>query len=220
MIWKIFGSKRNVVNMKKNKRLYDIQHKLIAITGGIATGKSTVGKIIREMGYPVVSADQMIKEIYQQDETYQIINDDYPEIIKNNQIHFSSLRKIYFQDNDFKERLNKHIYPELSKKIKEFASFYPIDRTLFYEVPLLFEKKLEDQVDAVILVYASEEIQRERIKKRDKSDKETIDAVLSHQLPIEEKRAMSAYIIENNDEVLDLDHLKTQIKAILGQLLD
>ena len=204
----------------KSNRLYNLKHKVIAVTGGIATGKSTVCKIIQEMGFPVISADQVIKDIYQTKEVQSLISESYPELINDNQVDFKELRKVYFQDSELKERLNQYIYPELANRVRQFASQLSLDQTLFYEVPLLFEKKLDQQVDGIILVYSSEKTQKARIAKRDHSDSKTIAAILSNQLPIEEKRHLSQYIIENDTPEIDLDSLKAQVRTVLAHFTD
>lgn len=202
-----------------SKRLYDINHKLIAITGGIATGKSTVGALIKDKGLAFISADEQIKLIYKQGSILEIIRSDYPEVIEQDQVNFKKLRSLYFEHPEFANKLNSIIYPALAKRVLDFANTHSPDTVIFYEVPLLFEKKLENQVDEIILVYASEATQRKRIHNRDQSDKATIDAVLKKQISIEDKKAQCRYIIMNDQLDLDKDSLEDQLNSILKQLL-
>ena len=203
-----------------SKRLYDIQHKIIAITGGIATGKSTIGQLIKDQGYAFISADEQIKEIYKQKSILELIKEESPEIIEANNIDFKKLRRLYFDNPEFAKKLNSIIYPTLEKRVFDFANTHSKDTPIFYEIPLLFEKKLQDQVDDIILVYASEDIQRQRIQSRDQSSKETIDAVLNRQISIDKKKAFCRHIIMNDQLELDMSSLKEQLDSVLKQLLD
>ena len=92
-----------------SKRLYDIQHKTIAITGGIATGKSTIGQLIKDQGYAFISADEQIKEIYKQKSILELIKEESPEIIEANNIDFKKLRRLYFDNPEFAKKLNSII---------------------------------------------------------------------------------------------------------------
>lgn len=203
--------------IQNHQRLYGIKNPIIAITGGIATGKSTVCDILREKELPVISADEQIKIIYQEEKTIRLIQNIAPKTIKNGKIDFKSLRKTFFENEDIKKQIEDYLYPVLAIRISEFAQSQPSHQEIYYEIPLLFEKELQDNVDIAIVVYAPEHIQLQRLLKRDASSPEVAKMIIKSQINIEEKKRSATFIIENLDSHSRED-LKIQIETILNTI--
>ncbi len=208
--------KQKFIKLEASNRLYGLSKPIVAITGGIATGKSTATQILRSKGYAVIDADQLVKKIYSEANTLSFINDLCPEVIESQSINFQKLRKLFFSNPKIKEKLEAFIYqkiPELflleSKKFQDMSF-------IFYDVPLLFEKKLENFFDLVILIYAPESTQLERLVLRDKCSSKDAKNILSNQISIEDKKRMSDLIISNTEDLKNLEH---KINLILEQIL-
>lgn len=201
--------------LKPESRLYHCPVPLIGLTGGIATGKSEVGRILRELNKPVIEADQLIKLVYQQNETIQLTQSLFPSAVIKDQINFSILRELFFKFEQPAQQLQSHLYKNLPaaferERLKQVSAKY-----IIYDVPLLFEKNLSSLFDTVVLVYAPRQIQQARVKKRDGSSNEVINAILSVQMDIEEKKRLSPWVIDNTQGLMEL---KVQVDQWLGEL--
>ncbi|MFT6630489.1 MAG: dephospho-CoA kinase [Bacteriovoracaceae bacterium] len=193
--------KSNYIKLFTKNRLYNTSLPIIALTGGIATGKSTVAKILHELGVPVIDADCLIKLIYRDHKTIKFINKVCPKaIVENDIIDFKILREEFFKTEDLKVRIENFLYErlplEFEKELKklDFNEY----EFLVYDIPLLFEKKLQSKFDLNILVYCSPEIQIQRLMKRDHIKKVLAQNILSQQIDIETKKSLSDLIILNN----------------------
>ena len=196
-------------------RLYDCPIPMIAITGGIACGKSTVSDLLRQYGEVVVCADSLVKEIYQQEETVDFVQRLAFGAIKNGQIDFAFLRQLFFSDREIQLQLENYIYSKLPATFNQHLLANPGISYLFYDVPLLFEKNLDQRVDISVCVYCPREIQRMRLLKRDGNSESLVETILNSQMDIEEKRRKATLVI-NND--LDIQNLKDQIPHLISTI--
>lgn len=196
----------------KTPRIYGIRQPVVAITGGIATGKSFVGKLIEKKKLPFISADREIKKIYREEKVLDIIRKLTPECLQESRILFPLLRKKYFENPRLKKELNEYLYPKLEENIRNFTYEIPQSQEIYYEVPLLFENKLEDLVDIILLVYTDEKTQIERIKKRDGSSAETIKQILNNQIPLSVKKEKAHFLMNSNA------HIEKSLDAILKKI--
>lgn len=188
-------------------RLYKIQNKIIGITGGIATGKSSFSKLLQAEGLNVICADQLVKKIYLQPETLRFIKSISKQLVSDNKIDFKSLRELFFKDRVIKEKVEGHLYPRLkSEFLNQIKSTTSV---IIYDIPLLFEKNLQSKFDSVVLVYASREQQILRLCKRDQISHSLAENILKHQLPIEKKLDLSDLVIDNSK---DKHHLEGEVK--------
>lgn len=184
------------------------QAKIIAITGSIGSGKSTVSHYIESQGYPVISADQLAHALYEPGQpAYDAIVDhfgvqvlEHPQEI-NSLIDRKKLRAILFE-NEFEKKWMEHLIHPLvrSESQRRFQVFIQNGaRVLFYEVPLLFEAKQEKTVDGILLITCERSQQIDRLLKRDLSLTPTqAESILAQQWPDERKRAMATWEITNN----------------------
>ncbi len=189
--------------LSSSQRLGKHTSLLIGLTGGIATGKSAVTKILREQGQIVFCADELVKEIYQAPETYEFIFQHFPQAVADKKILFPVLRKLFFNDIHIQSTIEAYIYPKLDSlftaKIAQTHS-----ACVFFDVPLLFEKKMNRGCDYTVLVYAHREIQKSRLMQRDHIEEALAEEILKKQMPIDEKKNLADWIIENEKSMEDL----------------
>lgn len=195
--------------------MYGLDIPVIGLTGGIATGKSTAASILKEKNLPVIDADALVKDVYALEQTKRLVEKLAPSVIKDEKIDFKLLREIFFTNPEVKTRLEQHIYAllpqEFAKRLAEFGK----PRFIIYDVPLLFEKGLHHKVDQSVLIYTPKDTQLERLVKRDKIDPELAYKILGNQMPINEKRELSDFVIENTS---DINNLKVKIEELLESL--
>ena len=180
----------------------------IGLTGGIASGKTTITNYIRKhKNIPILDADNLSRELIKPN-TYgykKILNYFGNQIIDNRnnteqEINRKLLRKIIFKHSESKEWIEKLLHPLIKEKMIEECSQYKNTQTLILVIPLLFEAKFEDICTEIWLVKSPEEIQKKRLISRDKiSEKEALDSI-NLQLSFEEKRKLSDIILDNSDD--------------------
>ena len=189
---------------------------IIGLTGGIGTGKSTVSRKLRERGYPVIDLDVISREVIEYPEVIdELVRNFGNEILENQNntsgkksISRNKLRQTVFKEEKKVSVLNSIMHPpivkEMRRQIEELRKSY---KTVFVEVQLLFEAKLEKEFDIIVLVYADKKTQLERVLKRDGRSKGEVRQIINAQMDMTEKRRLSNYIIENNgnSEMLDLE---------------
>ena len=189
---------------------------IIGLTGGIGTGKSTVSRKLRERGYPVIDLDVISREVIEYPEVInELIRNFGIEILESQNnisgkksISRNKLRQTVFKEEKKVSVLNSIMHPpiveEMKRQVENFKKNY---KTVFVEVQLLFEAKLEKEFDLTVLVYADKKTQLERVLKRDGRKEEEVQQIINAQMDMTEKRRLSNYIIENNgdSEMLDLE---------------
>ena len=189
---------------------------IVGLTGGIGTGKSTVSRKLRERGYPVIDLDVISREVIEYPEVIdELVRNFGNEILENQDntsrkksISRNKLRQTVFKEEKKVSVLNSIMHPpiveEMRRQIEELKKSY---KTVFVEVQLLFEAKLEKEFDIIVLVYADKKTQLERVIKRDGRSEGEVQQIINAQMDMTEKRRLSNYIIENNgnSEMLDLE---------------
>lgn len=204
------------ITKNQNTRLYQIPLPIIGLTGGIATGKSTVAEFLRTNNVPVIDADKLVKNIYQKKDTVEFIKNNFPEAVENNSIIFTRLRKLAFTNPSIKKQLEDYIYALLPGEFATAFKALPPSPYIVYDVPLLFEKGLDQFLDTTICVYAPREIQIERLMKRDGVDQSLAEKILDQQMNIEDKKNKANLIINNTQ---NKDQLEAECKKVLAQLV-
>lgn len=191
---------------------------ILGLTGGIGTGKSTVVNMLKEKGIPVVDTDLISREVI-----------EYPEIIEkikleisnevfdfNNKLDRKKMSEIVFENQEKLKKLNEIMHPEILKKMwDEVEELKKNHKIIVVDVPLLFEINMEKEVDKILLIYASKEIQLKRIMERDGRTREEAVKIISSQMPLYKKREKSDYTIQNNDS---LENLEKKLEKILEKL--
>ena len=190
--------------LSKNQRLYQLDVPVIGLTGGIATGKTTVSQKLQEKGFAVINADHLVKDIYALPETFEFIRSEFPDVIINEQIQFPLLRQFVFANSENKVKIENFIYARLAQAFNAAFNKFDQPQMIIYDVPLLFEKSLQPLFDMTVLVYAPREIQRTRLMKRDNVLEEMAETMLNSQMDIEEKKAKADFIIDNSKSESEL----------------
>lgn len=207
--------KPHLIKLDSSNRLHGLPVPIIGLTGGIATGKSTVAQMIRARGLPIIDADQLVKNIYALPETLEHIKKSYPEVVHQGAIQFAKLREKFFQEEKVRQDVEHFIYQRLPQAFQKQYSSLGKPEAIIYDVPLLFEKNLADQVDVKLVVYAPAKVQLARLMKRDGQLEPMASKILYHQMDIEEKKLLADFLIDNSQTEAELklavDHFIQQI---------
>ncbi len=198
------------------ERLYHLDRPILALTGGIATGKSSVTRLLEARGLVVIDADKLVKKIYASDEAKEFIRTTFPTTWEKG-IDFRKLRSLVFSDTTAKNLIEGFIYQRLPAVFIEAASFVTGQDFYFYDVPLLFERKLESLVDVTAVVYTPRELQRSRLMQRDALHAVAAERILMQQLDIEDKRRRADIVIDNSGSEADLAF---NVDTCLSRLLE
>jgi dephospho-CoA kinase len=196
--------------------------KLIGLTGGIASGKSTVSAILRRLGAQVIDADALARDIVKphQPAWNEIVTTFGNEVLQADQtLDRKKLRKLVFDEPNARKKLEAITHPKIRRlaqeKIAECAATgAPL---VVYEAPLLFESEIHLWLRPVILVACDAAVQKRRLRQRDKLNEAEIEQHLEAQMSLEEKRKLADYVIENDSTIGELESaVKTAVQAILA----
>ena len=209
--------KAPLIKLTPEERLYNYDKPIIGLTGGIATGKSSVTQILREQGLKVIDADQLVRSIYQTDECRKFIKNNFPEAWENETINFPKLREIFFQDLKSKAIIEAFIYERLPEAFKKASEELQDQNFCIYDVPLLFEKKLDKKTDISLVIYSPQDIQLVRLMNRDNIKRDSAKRILDAQIDIEEKKEMADFVIENDGTI---EELAADVGQFLLQVLE
>ena len=158
----------------------------IAITGKIATGKSTISKIIKDMHYKVFEADLIVKELIKENEIKKrVINVFSKEvsclILPNGEINLDLLGKHVFSNAKSLVNLENILHPRIKRKERSFIEKYKNEKFLFFDIPLLFEKGIYTDYKYIIYTKVDFKIQKERALKRKNMNEEKFLNILDKQ---------------------------------------
>jgi len=176
--------------------------KLIGLTGGAGSGKSTVAEMFRERGATVLDADQATHALYEPGSLgFDLIEREFgPDYVRNERIDRARLGELVFNDADARQRLNAIMHP----LVREWMAARTAEALMrgapvvVQDVPLLFENGLEDLYSAVVLVYVPESIQMQRLVEGRGLGEDRARAIIASQMPIDEKRGRAQHVIDNS----------------------
>ncbi|MBW4696910.1 MAG: dephospho-CoA kinase [Aphanocapsa lilacina HA4352-LM1] len=189
--------------------------RVIGLTGGIATGKSTVGRLLAGRGIPVIDADLLAREAVAPGGTaLAAIVHRYGSAMLTDAgaLNRSALARIVFSDPDERRWLESRIHPFVRAAMQ--AAIERTAGTICLMIPLLFEAGMTDLVTEIWVVSCEPEQQHARLKKRDGPSDEAIAARIASQWPLAEKVRLADVVIDNNGEPA---HLERQVACALAQ---
>ena len=193
----------------------------IGLTGGIATGKSTVSALLRQAGFPIVDADIVAREVVEPGTpTLEKIKLAFgPGIIDNGVLNRRKLGQIVFEDGAQLKKLNDIMQPAISSAMADKINFWRLQNVPIFvlDVPLLFERDYDKNksVDKIIVVAASEEMQLSRLENRDQLSNMEARNRVKAQLPMSQKIARADYVIDNNGRI---EELQEQVAVLIKKI--
>lgn len=172
--------------------------KIIGLTGGIGSGKSTIANYLFSLGYPVYIADNAGRKVMQEQEVLDAIKEKFGlEIFENNQLNRAKLAQIVFNDPDQLKALNAIVHPAVRKDFKNWLTQHQESNLVFYESAILFESGSYTDFDNIITVTAPIETRISRVLERDDTDRTQILNRMKAQWTDDERISKSDFVIEN-----------------------
>lgn len=190
---------------------------IVGLTGGIASGKSTVSNYFREFGAEVLDADVVAKELSEKEENVaKIIEIFGNEILdENGNISRKKMRERAFLEKDKLKQLNELLHPQVIEVFKNKRENTAEDEIVIFDIPLLFEAGMENLCDTVIVVYISKRVQLERMMKRDRHGIDLAERIIESQMSMSDKIDKADIIINNN---CTLEDLKNNVNVVYYNL--
>jgi dephospho-CoA kinase len=194
---------------------------LVGLTGNIASGKTTVARLFSERGATIIDADVLSRRAVEPgtlafDRIVERWGSDV--VAPNGLLDRAALRNLVFPDHDELEELNRIVHPEVNRLRDRLVSdaVNRGDRIVISDVPLLFEKKMADEFNRIVLVDATRPLRLERLMRdRGLDETEALDMIAA-QMPAELKRARADYVIDNTGTLTDLEakvaHVWTELE--------
>ena len=193
---------------------------MVGLTGGIASGKSTVAAILRRLGADIINADELAREVVEpgREAWREIVSTFGSGVLQMDQtIDRRKLRQIIFNDAEARRKLEAIIHPRVRALAEEKirACEAAGSALVVYEVPLLFEALIHHWIRPVILVACDVEKQKARLKERDGLSDAEAQNHIGAQMSLEEKRKLSDYVVENNGTLAELE---AQVRAVVEKI--
>lgn len=194
---------------------------VVGLTGGIASGKSTVSRFLSAAGAHIIDADRVAREVVEKGSAaYREIVNHFGEgvLLADGAIDRAHLGDLIFNDAQSKSRLDAIVHPRVyeqtERKLARIAERRP-DALVVMDIPLLFETGNKMRLKEVIVVYVPESVQLARLMRRDGIDAVAAMARIRSQMPIEEKRRRATIVIDNSR---DLETTRRQALTIFHRL--
>ncbi|WNS72024.1 dephospho-CoA kinase [Streptococcus sp. DTU_2020_1001019_1_SI_AUS_MUR_006] len=190
--------------------------KIIGITGGIASGKSTVTNFLRQKGFEVVDADALVHQLQKPGgRLFQILVEYFGEkvLLEDGELNRPLLASLIFSNSEEREwskQTQGQIIREELGSLRDKLS--QTDDVFFMDIPLLFEQDYASWFDETWLVYVRRDTQLDRLMNRDQLSKESAETRLASQWPLEEKKKFATYILDNNGS---REQLLSQVVTLL-----
>ena len=190
--------------------------KIIGITGGIASGKSTVTNFLRKQGFQVVDADAVVHQLQKPGgRLFKALVQHFGQeiILENGELNRPLLASLIFsntEEREWSKQIQGEIIREELARLRDQLA--QTEEIFFMDIPLLFEQDYSSWFDQTWLVYVEPDVQMERLMKRDQLSKNLAISRLSAQWPLEEKKGLASQVIDNNGSQ---DQLLAQLNSLL-----
>lgn len=194
--------------------------RVIGLTGGIASGKSTISKMIKEIGIPIIDADEISREIVSKDSlVLKRIAKEFGEDVLNEDgtLNRKKLSNIVFRESTLLKKLNLITHPAIKNKIKEKIEEYKKSgiKCCVIDAALLIEAGFLDITDLCLLVYVDKDVQLKRLMDRDNITYEAALRIIESQMNLDEKKKYADYLIDNNKEI---EFTRQQLNNIIKEI--
>ncbi|MDA9335154.1 dephospho-CoA kinase [Flavobacteriaceae bacterium] len=172
--------------------------KIVGLTGGIGSGKTTVARLFEALGVPIYIADEEAKTLMQnskiiQQELIQLLG---KSCYVDGQLNRSFIASKVFNDQSLLQKINAIVHPKVAEHFERWVSKQDAPYVI-KEVAILFETKSQDQFDLIITVTAPTETRIQRVIDRDLKTKKDIESIIDNQLPESQKMSQSHFVIHN-----------------------
>ncbi len=174
----------------------------IALTGNIASGKSTVQKLLEEKGYKVLDTDKVAHALLDEIEE---VKTAFPNCVKNGKVSREKLGQQVFGNDILKRQLEEIIHPQIRRKISEFFQKNCDEKFVFVGIPLLFEADMRDLFDKALLIYTDDVTREERLISRNNYSREYAKLRMQSQMSQDMKKDLCDYVIFNNGTISELE---------------
>ncbi len=195
--------------------------KIIGLTGGIATGKSTVSTMFRQANIPVIDADSIAKSLLDKNTN---VYDELLEMFGNSilstdtNINRNKLANKIFHDEEARQKVNSIVHPKVKTIMQKEIDHYDNLEIpwVVIDVPLLFETDFYKLADVTVLVYARQKDQIERLMLRDSIDQTYAKQKIKTQFPLKKKKELADYVIDNSKSILETKKAFERLLKKLG----
>ncbi|WP_207369349.1 dephospho-CoA kinase [Heyndrickxia coagulans] len=192
--------------------------KIIGLTGGIASGKSTVSNMLKAKGFTIVDADIAARKVVEPGElAYEQIIEAFGEgiLLQDLTLDRKKLGALIFADEALRMKLNSIVHPAVRAWMtrEKDRAIENGKKTVFLDIPLLFESRLTYMVERTILVYVDEETQLKRLMARNGLSEKEAQMRIRAQMPLSEKKALADAVIDNNGSP---EETKKQLEKIVS----
>ena len=193
--------------------------KLIGLTGGAGSGKSTVAEMLRELGAAIVDADAATHALYEPGSLgFDLIEGEFgPEYVRDGRVDRARLGELVFNDAGARQRLNAIVHPLVREWMAQRTAEALIHGAtiVVQDVPLLFENGLEHLYSAVVLVYVPEPVQVQRLVEGRGLTEERARGMIAAQMPIDQKRQRAQHVIDNSGS---RDETREQVQKLWPEI--
>lgn len=190
----------------------------VGLTGGIASGKSTVSSILRELGAVVIDADQLAREVVAKGTPglAEVVEAFGPDILtEDGHLDRPRMGSIVFKDEGLRRKLEAIVHPRVFELYAALEASAPAGGIVVHDIPLLVESGRAEEFDVVVVVDVPDEVQVERMVRDRGMSEEDARARIAAQATREERRAVATYVIDNTGTREDLRHQVTEVFAEL-----
>jgi dephospho-CoA kinase len=189
---------------------------VLGLTGSIGMGKTTTARLFAEEGVPVHDADAAVHRLYER-EAVPLIEAAFPSTTAGGRVDREKLAREVVGNTDAIRRLEAIVHPLVREEEKKFLAKAAAEgaEVVVLDIPLLYETGGESRVDAVVVVSAPADVQRQRVMERPGMTVEKMEALIAKQMPDAEKRRRADFIVDSGQGV---EHARAQVRQILARI--
>jgi dephospho-CoA kinase len=197
----------------------------VALTGGVASGKSTVATLLREAGLPVLDSDTIARQVVAPGKpAWQALRQNFPEEFfrPDGSVDRQALARHVFTRPEARQKLNRLLHPYIARELQDQLARLQSrgEPLVMVEIPLLFELSLESLYDSIIVVYSDLESQKQRLARRDPRAADEVQGILNAQRSLRQKATQSDFMVDNSGSIAATREQVKKITAQLRKLLD